>query len=81
MAEGKSLVQKFFNVIKFNGGAVNTFVKLCRGIEPRMGTFMGEDQYGNKYFENKKSAAIPLNTVMYRNWVAAIVNVNSASVE
>ena len=54
MAEGKNLVSKFFNVIKHNGGVTGTFLKYCRGIEPKQGTLMGEDQFGNKYFENKK---------------------------
>ncbi|XP_063721722.1 probable NADH dehydrogenase [ubiquinone] 1 alpha subcomplex subunit 12 [Symsagittifera roscoffensis] len=63
MAEGKNLVSKFFNVIKHNGGVTGTFLKYCRGIEPKQGTLMGEDQFGNKYFENK-------NYFMARNrWV------------
>ncbi|XP_071961084.1 NADH dehydrogenase [ubiquinone] 1 alpha subcomplex subunit 12-like [Antedon mediterranea] len=46
--------RRFFEIIKFNGGAINSFVKLVRGEDLRIGTLVGEDQFGNKYYESDR---------------------------
>uniref|UniRef100_A0A1B6FMS2 NADH dehydrogenase [ubiquinone] 1 alpha subcomplex subunit 12 n=1 Tax=Cuerna arida TaxID=1464854 RepID=A0A1B6FMS2_9HEMI len=41
-----------FSIIKHNGGIVGSAVKLFRMEELKIGTLVGVDKYGNKYFEN-----------------------------
>lgn len=41
------------NVLKHVGGYQNAFRRLLRESNVRTGELIGEDKYGNKYFENK----------------------------
>ncbi|XP_070559484.1 NADH dehydrogenase [ubiquinone] 1 alpha subcomplex subunit 12-like [Ptychodera flava] len=45
---------KAWTVLKFNGGIIGSFWKLLRGVDLRIGTLVGIDKYGNKYYENKE---------------------------
>lgn len=40
------------NVLKHVGGYSNAFRRLLRECNVRVGTIVGEDKYGNKYYEN-----------------------------
>ncbi|PNF37688.1 putative NADH dehydrogenase [ubiquinone] 1 alpha subcomplex subunit 12 [Cryptotermes secundus] len=41
-----------FKIIKTNGGITGTLFKLFRQDDVKLGTLVGEDKYGNKYYEN-----------------------------
>ncbi|KAK3793997.1 hypothetical protein RRG08_028431 [Elysia crispata] len=50
-----SLFQKIGNIGKIfrqNGGLVGSYLKLFRTDDLKWGTLVGEDKYGNKYFQN-----------------------------
>ncbi|GFR90214.1 NADH dehydrogenase [ubiquinone] 1 alpha subcomplex subunit 12 [Elysia marginata] len=50
-----SLFQKIGNIgkiIKQNNGLVGTYLKLFRMDDFKWGTMVGEDKYGNKYYQN-----------------------------
>lgn len=42
------------NIIKQNGGVVNSILTLYRTDELKDGTLVGVDRNGNKYYENKR---------------------------
>ncbi|CAH2056274.1 unnamed protein product, partial [Iphiclides podalirius] len=44
----------FFNIIKQNGGIRGSLYKLYRQDELKDGVLVGEDKFGNKYFENPR---------------------------
>ncbi|KAK7792921.1 hypothetical protein R5R35_007999 [Gryllus longicercus] len=46
-------VARLFEILKTNGGITGTLYKLYRMDDAKVGTLIGEDKYGNKYFENK----------------------------
>ncbi|KAK3585907.1 hypothetical protein CHS0354_038443 [Potamilus streckersoni] len=49
-------IEKFNNlrtIIKANGGLKGSFLQLYRTDELKIGDFVGEDKYGNKYYQNK----------------------------
>ncbi|XP_046400421.1 probable NADH dehydrogenase [ubiquinone] 1 alpha subcomplex subunit 12 [Ischnura elegans] len=46
-------VSRLFEIIRQNGGIKASLYKLYRMDELKLGTQVGEDKYGNKYFENK----------------------------
>ncbi|KAJ8707243.1 hypothetical protein PYW08_011377 [Mythimna loreyi] len=47
-------VTNFFNIIRQNGGIRASLYKLYRQDELKDGTLVGEDKYGNKYYENPR---------------------------
>ncbi|CAK9800551.1 Probable NADH dehydrogenase [ubiquinone] 1 alpha subcomplex subunit 12 [Anthophora plagiata] len=49
---GLDKVCNFFSIIKANGGFLNSLRVLYRIDELKKGTLIGEDKYGNKYYEN-----------------------------
>ncbi|XP_003706384.1 NADH dehydrogenase (ubiquinone) B17.2 subunit [Megachile rotundata] len=49
---GLDKVVKLFEIIKENGGLINSMRTLYRMDELKSGTLVGEDKYGNKYYEN-----------------------------
>ncbi|CAB3223118.1 unnamed protein product [Arctia plantaginis] len=51
---GLDKVASFFNIIRQNGGIRGSLYKLYRQDELKDGTLVGEDKFGNKYFENPR---------------------------
>ncbi|XP_022906078.1 probable NADH dehydrogenase [ubiquinone] 1 alpha subcomplex subunit 12 [Onthophagus taurus] len=49
---GLDKVFKVFSIMKQNGGLRASLYKLYRMDDLKQGTLVGEDKYGNKYFEN-----------------------------
>ena len=49
---GLDRVFKAFRIIRHNGGIVPGYKKLYRMDEVKDGKLVGEDKYGNKYYEN-----------------------------
>ncbi|CAK9806603.1 NADH dehydrogenase [ubiquinone] 1 alpha subcomplex subunit 12 [Anthophora quadrimaculata] len=49
---GLDKVCNLFSIIKANGGLLNSLRVLYRIDELKKGTLVGEDKYGNKYYEN-----------------------------
>ncbi|CAH2083869.1 unnamed protein product [Euphydryas editha] len=47
-------ISNFFNIIRQNGGIRASMYKLYRQDELKDGTLVGEDQFGNKYYENPR---------------------------
>ncbi|XP_053621477.1 probable NADH dehydrogenase [ubiquinone] 1 alpha subcomplex subunit 12 [Plodia interpunctella] len=47
-------VTTFFNIIRQNGGIRASLYKLYRQDELKDGVLVGEDKYGNKYYENPR---------------------------
>ncbi|CAG0882945.1 unnamed protein product [Cyprideis torosa] len=43
---------KLFKIIKANGGLVSSFVKIYKNNDIRIGEFVGEDCFGNKYYHD-----------------------------
>ncbi|XP_004924987.1 probable NADH dehydrogenase [ubiquinone] 1 alpha subcomplex subunit 12 [Bombyx mandarina] len=58
MSLGKFLaldkLSNFFNVIRQNGGIRASLYKLYRQDDVKDGVLVGEDKYGNKYYENPR---------------------------
>ncbi|KAL1132503.1 hypothetical protein AAG570_010458 [Ranatra chinensis] len=50
---GLDKLARFFAIIKQNGGITGSLFKLFRQDDLKVGTLVGEDKYGNKYYENK----------------------------
>jgi len=46
-------ITHFRHAIRQHGGLWGSFLQLFRTDELKWGTLMGEDKYGNKYYENK----------------------------
>uniref|UniRef100_A0A0B6Z2C9 NADH dehydrogenase [ubiquinone] 1 alpha subcomplex subunit 12 n=1 Tax=Arion vulgaris TaxID=1028688 RepID=A0A0B6Z2C9_9EUPU len=46
------VVKNFINIIKHNGGLKGTFLKAFRTDDFKWGALIGEDKFGNKYFQN-----------------------------
>ncbi|XP_064487341.1 probable NADH dehydrogenase [ubiquinone] 1 alpha subcomplex subunit 12 [Ornithodoros turicata] len=51
---GVDKVQRLFQIIKHNGGVVKSVVKLFRMDDLRMGSLVGTDKLGNKYYEDNR---------------------------
>lgn len=49
---GLDKLQNFVNIIKFNGGVWMSTKKLFYHDDLKIGTLVGEDDFGNKYYEN-----------------------------
>ncbi|XP_075152179.1 NADH dehydrogenase (ubiquinone) B17.2 subunit [Haematobia irritans] len=49
---GLDRLGKLFQIVRQNGGLKNTYLKLYRNDDLKIGTLVGTDKYGNKYFEN-----------------------------
>ncbi|XP_073972660.1 NADH dehydrogenase (ubiquinone) B17.2 subunit [Rhodnius prolixus] len=49
---GLDKISNFFKIIRTNGGITGSVYKLFRQDELKLGTLVGEDKYGNKYYEN-----------------------------
>ncbi|KOB66179.1 NADH:ubiquinone dehydrogenase [Operophtera brumata] len=47
-------VVNFFSIVRQNGGIRGCLYKLYRQDEIKDGVLVGEDKYGNKYFENPR---------------------------
>ncbi|XP_069687898.1 probable NADH dehydrogenase [ubiquinone] 1 alpha subcomplex subunit 12 [Periplaneta americana] len=45
-------LSNLFQIIKTNGGITGCLYKLFRQDDVKLGTLIGEDKYGNKYYEN-----------------------------
>jgi NADH dehydrogenase (ubiquinone) 1 alpha subcomplex subunit 12 len=54
--------------VKQNGGVVATFKKVFRMDDFRSGTLVGEDKYGNKYYENNYYFFPRNRWVEYAKW-------------
>uniref|UniRef100_A0A4D5R9F3 NADH dehydrogenase [ubiquinone] 1 alpha subcomplex subunit 12 n=1 Tax=Scolopendra viridis TaxID=118503 RepID=A0A4D5R9F3_SCOVI len=50
---GLDKVKRGFDIIRANGGILSSLFKLYRMDDIKIGTLVGTDPYGNKYFENK----------------------------
>ncbi|CAH0549445.1 unnamed protein product [Brassicogethes aeneus] len=50
---GLSAITNFFKTISSHGGLRASLAKMYRMDSVRMGTCVGTDKYGNKYYENK----------------------------
>ncbi|XP_059488859.1 probable NADH dehydrogenase [ubiquinone] 1 alpha subcomplex subunit 12 [Neocloeon triangulifer] len=50
---GLDKVGRLFEIIRQNGGIRASLAKIYRMDELKSGTLIGEDKYGNKYYENK----------------------------
>ncbi|KAL5014596.1 hypothetical protein ScPMuIL_008866 [Solemya velum] len=48
-----SKFSRFFRIIKQNGGWRQAYLQFYRTDELKEGTLVGEDKFGNKYYENK----------------------------
>uniref|UniRef100_A0A023FWM0 NADH dehydrogenase [ubiquinone] 1 alpha subcomplex subunit 12 n=1 Tax=Amblyomma parvum TaxID=251391 RepID=A0A023FWM0_AMBPA len=51
---GFDKIQRFFAIVKHNGGYIRSAFKLWRMDELRMGTLVGVDKLGNKYYEDNR---------------------------
>ncbi|XP_046743208.1 probable NADH dehydrogenase [ubiquinone] 1 alpha subcomplex subunit 12 [Diprion similis] len=49
---GVDKVVRFFQIVRDNGGIRGSLKALYRRDELKSGTLIGEDKYGNRYFEN-----------------------------
>ncbi|KAM7354365.1 NADH dehydrogenase (ubiquinone) B17.2 subunit [Cochliomyia hominivorax] len=49
---GLDRLGKLYQIVRQNGGVVNTYLKLFRTDDLKLGTLVGTDKYGNKYYEN-----------------------------
>lgn len=49
---GFDKVENFMKIVKHNGGALNSVKKLYLMDDLKIGTLVGTDKFGNKYFEN-----------------------------
>ncbi|KAL2736560.1 putative NADH dehydrogenase ubiquinone 1 alpha subcomplex subunit 12 [Vespula maculifrons] len=49
---GLDKIGKLFQIIKHNKGIINSVKTLFRTDELKIGVLIGEDKYGNKYYEN-----------------------------
>ncbi|KAH9426123.1 NADH dehydrogenase (ubiquinone) B17.2 subunit [Dermatophagoides pteronyssinus] len=47
-------VQRFFRIIKQSGGIINSVKKIYRFDLLKVGTLVGTDKYGNRYYENNE---------------------------
>ncbi|CAL8097419.1 unnamed protein product [Orchesella dallaii] len=51
---GLDKVAKLFQIVRANGGVMRSLRKLYMQDELKIGTLIGSDKYGNKYFENNE---------------------------
>ncbi|OXA63824.1 probable NADH dehydrogenase [ubiquinone] 1 alpha subcomplex subunit 12 [Folsomia candida] len=51
---GLDKVGKLFTIIRANGGVLKSLRKLYIYDDLKLGTLVGTDKYGNKYFENNE---------------------------
>ncbi|XP_041459419.1 NADH dehydrogenase [ubiquinone] 1 alpha subcomplex subunit 12-like [Lytechinus variegatus] len=58
---------RFFQTIKECGGIRGSFWKLLRGEDLKVGALVGEDKYGNKYYENDRFFLARNRWVQYRD--------------
>ena len=49
---GINRLGKLFRIIEESGGIKNAYLKLFRNDDLKIGTLIGTDKYGNKYYEN-----------------------------
>ncbi|XP_016944984.1 probable NADH dehydrogenase [ubiquinone] 1 alpha subcomplex subunit 12 [Drosophila suzukii] len=49
---GINRLTKLFQIVREAGGLKNAYLKLYRNDDLKIGTLVGIDKYGNKYFEN-----------------------------
>ncbi|PIK40893.1 putative NADH dehydrogenase [Apostichopus japonicus] len=58
--------RRFFETIRVNGGIRGCCWKLLRGEDLRIGTLIGEDRYGNRYYQNNNYFVARHRWVEYR---------------
>ncbi|XP_076628393.1 NADH dehydrogenase (ubiquinone) B17.2 subunit [Colletes latitarsis] len=51
---GLDKVAKLFRIVQANGGILKSLRTVYRHDELKIGTLMGEDKFGNKYYENNE---------------------------
>ncbi|XP_026473701.1 NADH dehydrogenase [ubiquinone] 1 alpha subcomplex subunit 12 [Ctenocephalides felis] len=51
---GLDKVARLFRIVSANGGIRGSLAKLARTDDLKLGTLVGEDKYGNKYYENNE---------------------------
>uniref|UniRef100_A0A0K8RJE5 NADH dehydrogenase [ubiquinone] 1 alpha subcomplex subunit 12 n=1 Tax=Ixodes ricinus TaxID=34613 RepID=A0A0K8RJE5_IXORI len=51
---GLDKIRKVLEIVRHNGGAMQSFWKSFRMDDLRMGTLVGTDKLGNKYYENNR---------------------------
>ncbi|XP_019872004.2 probable NADH dehydrogenase [ubiquinone] 1 alpha subcomplex subunit 12 [Aethina tumida] len=51
---GLNSFANFFKIVKFHGGVMKATKKMWYMDSVRLGTCVGEDKFGNKYYENKE---------------------------
>ncbi|XP_064633173.1 probable NADH dehydrogenase [ubiquinone] 1 alpha subcomplex subunit 12 [Lineus longissimus] len=54
MAKYLQKLSTFRQIIRENGGIIQSFLVLFRTDDLRAGKLVGEDKYGNKYYENNE---------------------------
>lgn len=47
-------ILNFIRVVRANGGVASSFMALWKRDDLKAGNFVGEDEVGNKYYENDK---------------------------
>jgi hypothetical protein len=47
-------LRKFMQIIRDNGGIRSSLYKLYRQNDLKDGTYVGSDEFGNKYYENNR---------------------------
>lgn len=52
MITGFDKVENLNRIVKHNGGVLNSIKKLYLQDDLKIGTLVGEDEFGNKYYEN-----------------------------
>lgn len=52
IVSGFDKVENFMNIVKFNGGVLNSIKRLYLQDDLKIGTLVGKDEFGNQYFEN-----------------------------
>ncbi|GFQ77907.1 probable NADH dehydrogenase 1 alpha subcomplex subunit 12 [Trichonephila clavata] len=50
---GLDKVKRIFDIVKANGGLFRSLLTIYRTDELKVGTLVGMDKFGNKYYENK----------------------------
>ncbi|XP_002410063.4 NADH dehydrogenase [ubiquinone] 1 alpha subcomplex subunit 12 [Ixodes scapularis] len=51
---GLDKIRKVLEIVRHNGGVMHSFWKSFRMDDLRMGTLVGTDKVGNKYYENNR---------------------------
>ncbi|CAL1528163.1 unnamed protein product [Lymnaea stagnalis] len=52
MASFRSVIVNSYKILRQNNGVIGSFLKLFRHDDLKWGTCIGEDKFGNKYYQN-----------------------------